>query len=106
MTSGRSTITGMNDLGVLPHVVESIVNHVSGEAKKGVAGTYNKPKYLKERTVALQVWADHITGAPETKVVELPRTRLLNVVARYSKHIVRSQFVDGQRDAAPLGSDP
>jgi integrase len=67
----RSVITGMNDLGILPHVVEAVVNHVSGEAKKGTAGVYNKARYIKERTHALQAWADHITGEPECKVVEL-----------------------------------
>jgi integrase len=73
----RSVVTGMNDLGTSPHVVEAIVNHVTGEAKKGVAGTYNKARYLKERTNALQAWADHITGAPETKVIDYPDARAI-----------------------------
>jgi hypothetical protein len=37
----RTVVTRMNDLGVLPHVVEAVVNHFSGVAKRGVAGVYN-----------------------------------------------------------------
>jgi integrase len=39
----------------LPHVVEAIINHVSG-TKGGVAGVYNKALYLEERTQALAAW--------------------------------------------------
>jgi integrase len=56
----RTVSTLMNDrLGVLPHVVEAILNHVSG-AKGGVAGIYNKALYLRERVEALNLWADHL----------------------------------------------
>jgi integrase len=69
----RSGSTGMNDeLDIPPHVVEAVINHVSGDAKRGVAGRYNKALYLRERTVALQRWADHLTGEPNSNVVELP----------------------------------
>ena len=68
----RSVVTGMNDLGILPHVVEAVINHVSGAAKKDVAGTYNKSRYSRERINALQAWADHITGAATTEVLQLP----------------------------------
>jgi integrase len=70
----RSVVTGMNDeLGVAPHVVEAVVNHITGVARVGVAGTYNKAQYLAERTRALQSWADHLTGEPERKVVDFPQ---------------------------------
>jgi len=39
----------------LPHVVEAIINHVSG-TKGGVARVYNKALYLEERTQALAAW--------------------------------------------------
>ena len=72
----RSTVTGMNDeLGIAPHLVEAVINHRSGAAKSGVAGTYNRASYLPERTRALQLWADHITGEPERKVVEFSTGR-------------------------------
>ena len=34
----RVTSTGMNDIGVFPHIVEAVLSHVSGAAKAGVAG--------------------------------------------------------------------
>jgi integrase len=73
----RTGVTAMNDeLGVAPHVVEAAINHVSGEAKRGVAGTYNRALYLEERTRALQAWADHLTAAPAAKVISYrPRWR-------------------------------
>ena len=39
----RTMVTVMNEkLGITPHVVEAVVNHMSGLAKAGVAGVYNK----------------------------------------------------------------
>ena len=38
----RTMVTGMNELGIAPLVVEAVVNHVSGAAKAGVAGVYNR----------------------------------------------------------------
>ena len=61
----RTMSTLMNDrLGILPHVVEAILNHVSG-SKGGVAGVYNKALYLRERVDALNLWADHLTSIVE-----------------------------------------
>jgi integrase len=58
----RTMSTLMNDrLGVLPHVVEAVLNHVGG-AKGGVAGVYNKALYLRERAEALNLWADHLAS--------------------------------------------
>ena len=58
----RTMSTLMNDrLGVLPHVVEAILNHVSG-SKGGVAGVYNKALYLRERAEALNLWAEHLAA--------------------------------------------
>jgi integrase len=57
----RTTITGMVELGVAPHVVELVVNHVSG-TRAGVAGTYNRSELLPERRAALERWALHVEG--------------------------------------------
>jgi hypothetical protein len=43
-----------------PHVVEAIVNHISGAAKAGVAGNYNKAVYIVERQRALEQWGAHL----------------------------------------------
>ena len=51
-----------NDLNPLipVHVVEALLNHVSGSAKAGVAGIYNKYQYRKEKAEALRVWQRHL----------------------------------------------
>ncbi|WP_336492391.1 tyrosine-type recombinase/integrase [Methylobacterium nigriterrae] len=54
----RTMVTLMNEqLGIAPHVVEAVVNHVSGSAKRGVAGVYNRALYLRERRDALCAWS-------------------------------------------------
>lgn len=59
----RTMVTMMNErLGIPPHVVEACVNHVSGGAKAGVAGVYNKALYLTERREALVAWAGFVQG--------------------------------------------
>jgi integrase len=55
----RTTATGMADLGVQPHVIEAVLNHISGH-KAGVAGIYNRSSYAAEKRAALQLWADHL----------------------------------------------
>lgn len=57
----RTMVTVMNErLNVQPHVVEAVVNHTSGMAKRGVAGVYNRALYLNDRRDALLAWADYI----------------------------------------------
>jgi integrase len=46
-------------LGIDPHIVEAVLNHVSGH-KSGVAGVYNRATYLDRRKLALQAWANRI----------------------------------------------
>ncbi|ODT26160.1 MAG: hypothetical protein ABS54_07730 [Hyphomicrobium sp. SCN 65-11] len=55
----RTVATSMARLGVLPHEVEAVLNHVSG-SKAGVAGIYNLYSYEKEKRAALNLWAAHI----------------------------------------------
>ena len=55
----RTVATRMADLGIQPHVIEAILNHVSG-SKAGVAGVYNRSLYAAEKRAALEVWADHV----------------------------------------------
>jgi integrase len=57
----RTAVTGMNELGVAPHVIELAVNHISGH-RAGVAGIYNKSELLPERKAALERWARHVHG--------------------------------------------
>jgi integrase len=56
----RTTATIMADrLGVFPHIVEAVLNHVSGH-RAGVAGVYNHARYESDVHAALNAWADHI----------------------------------------------
>ena len=57
----RSFVTGLVEIGVPPHVVEQIVNHVSG-SRAGVAGVYDKSQLLPERRTALERWAAQVEG--------------------------------------------
>jgi integrase len=70
----RSCATGMANIGVQPHVVEAVLNHVSGH-RAGVAGVYNRAAYTAEKADALQRWADHVeglvTGKPAAEVIPI-----------------------------------
>lgn len=65
----RTVATRMGDLGIEPHVVEAVLNHVSG-TKAGVAGVYNRSLYAGEKRAALTLWADHVMstfqGGPQS----------------------------------------
>lgn len=52
----RTLATRLNDLGVLPHVVE----HLLGHTVTGVAGIYNRSQYMNEKSKALDLWLDLI----------------------------------------------
>src|SRR6516162_8622094 len=62
----RTAATGMAELGVQPHIIEAVLNHVSGH-KAGVAGIYNRARYADEMRTALQKWADHIDAITGNK---------------------------------------
>ena len=55
----RTAATRMADLGVQPHVVEAVLNHVSGH-KASVAGIYNRATYDTEKRAALNLWSKHM----------------------------------------------
>jgi len=67
----RTAATGMAALNIMPHVVDRILNHVSGTIR-GVAAVYNRHAYLDERKVALEAWGRHVqtvvSGAPSNVV--------------------------------------
>lgn len=51
----RTAATCMNQLGFRPHIVEHVVNHISG-SRAGVAGTYNRSLPLDQMRTALEQW--------------------------------------------------
>ena len=68
----------MAELGVQPHIVEAVLNHVSGH-KSGIAGVYNRAAYADEKTSALALWAKHVdqlvsgVSPGSAAVIEVPR---------------------------------
>jgi integrase len=55
----RTVTTRMADLGVQPHIIEALLNHVSGH-RAGVAGIYNRSSYAAEKRQALDMWGAHV----------------------------------------------
>lgn len=55
----RTAATGMAKLNIAPHVVDRILNHVSG-AIRGVAAVYNRHAYIEERKTALDAWGRYV----------------------------------------------
>jgi integrase len=70
----RTAVTGMVELDIAPHVVEAVVNHVSG-AKGGVAGVYNQSTLDKQKRKALEDWATYIQALTTPKVVPIKRRK-------------------------------
>jgi integrase len=60
----RTVATRMADLGVQPHVIEAVLNHISGR-KAGVAGVYNRATYAAEKRQALDLWGAHVESLAE-----------------------------------------
>lgn len=75
----RTAATGMAALGVAPHVVERVLNHVSG-AQGGLVGVYQRHEYRTERKAALAAWGSKVetivSGREEpTNVTPMPVRR-------------------------------
>jgi integrase len=60
----RSFTTHAAGIGVQPHILEAILNHISGH-RGGVAGVYNRQTYEAEKRTALDRWAEHLIAAVE-----------------------------------------
>ena len=66
-----------DELGIAPHIVEACLNHVGGH-RAGVAGTYNRATYAKEKAIALTRWAEHLAAIIEgtgSKIIAMPAHR-------------------------------
>jgi integrase len=57
----RTAATRMAAIGIAPHVVEKVLNHVPSSIG-GVAAIYNRHSYLDERRHALEAWAQYVRG--------------------------------------------
>jgi integrase len=70
----RTAATGMASLNIAPHVVDRILNHVSGTIK-GVAAVYNRHAYLDERKAALEAWGRYVERLVRPDPANLSRTQ-------------------------------
>lgn len=73
----RTAATGMARLNVPPHVVDKILNHVSGTIR-GVAAVYNRHAYVEERKAALEAWGRYVESVVRpavSNVVKLTTAR-------------------------------
>ena len=78
----RAVATGLGEIGILPHLVEAVLNHVSG-AKAGVAGIYNRARLEAGKTSALLRWAEVLMAAVEGRGVNVtPSHQPTEVVPR------------------------
>ena len=71
----RTCATGMAGMNFSPHIVERVLNHISG-AQGGLVGVYQRHEYREERRAASLAWGAHIetvtTGKrPTSNVVEI-----------------------------------
>jgi integrase len=69
----RTVATRMADIGVQPHVIDLVQNHVGFRA--GVHGKYNRSTYANEIRTALVTWHDHLRTlleGGERKVLTYP----------------------------------
>lgn len=55
----RTAATGMAGLGFQPHVVERVLNHVSG-AQGGLVGVYQRFEFVAERKKAIEAWGNYV----------------------------------------------
>lgn len=61
----RTAASGMARLRVPPHVIERVLNHISG-SQSGVAGIYNRYGYLPEKRHALDAWSRYVESLVTT----------------------------------------
>ena len=57
----RSVATGMARIGVALHVIERVLNHVSGSFG-GIVAVYQRHSYSAEMRAALDLWAAHVVA--------------------------------------------
>jgi integrase len=63
----RSVATHMAEIGIQPHIIEAVLNHVSGH-KAGIAGIYNKATYDREKRMALDLWSEHVMAIVQGRI--------------------------------------
>jgi integrase len=60
----RTVATRMAELEVQPHVIEAVLNHVTG-SRSAISRVYNRNTYEPEKRRALDLWADRLMAIVE-----------------------------------------
>jgi integrase len=100
----RSCATGMAEIGTQPHIIEAVLNHVSGH-KGGVAGIYNRASYVEPMKEALQRWADYVEAliaGPRKQPVPIGLMERAFAVARGGKIVPEEDLANLARQLTPL----
>jgi integrase len=83
----RTTATKMADLGIEPHIIEAVLNHISAAQmgslqlpghKSRVAGIYNRANYQIQIRTALARWSDRlheIVSGEQRRIISFPHER-------------------------------
>jgi integrase len=64
----RTAATGMAGMGIAPHVIERVLNHVSG-VTGGLVGVYQRHEYRAERRAALLSWGQHVEAIAQGRAI-------------------------------------
>lgn len=59
----RTASTQMSNIGIMPHIVEKILNH----SMQGVMAVYNRSEYLPEKMEAMKIWSEKVKKLLEDK---------------------------------------
>jgi integrase len=70
----RSVGTGMAKIGIPPHIISELLNHVSGGHRSSITGKVyiSRQAYAADMRSAAQRWSDHIAQITGQNVVQLP----------------------------------
>lgn len=72
----RTGVTMLQAMGVPIEVTEDLLSHVSG-TREGIAGVYNKYKYLPEKRIALGLWGEFLRDLRSTTLAAEPHRKWL-----------------------------
>jgi len=74
----RSMASGLGDLGIAPHVIESLLNHKTGETRTTLGSLYNRSRYDADAMQAWGVWARRVLDESASNVVQLSQENRQN----------------------------
>lgn len=73
----RTGATGLASLGVPPHIVERVLNHISAKDVGGLTGVYQRFQYAEERKAALLRWSAYVESLRDLATPRLQATELI-----------------------------